>query len=106
MYKITRSALYKHQFSEFVQDYKTRAGKQVAHDFANGVEYSANFIGKNPQACSVYVKIRGKEFRKWGIKGFPHSIFFRIEADKIIILEAIYAHRMNTVKRLPSEVKV
>ena len=104
MHKITRSALYKRQFLEFAQNYKARAGKQVAHNFANNVEARANFIARNPQACSVYMKIRGKEFRKWGIKDSPHSIFFRIETDKIIILEAIYAHRMNSVKRFPSEV--
>lgn len=105
MYKITRSALYKRQFLEFVQDYKTRAGKQIAHNFADGIEHSTSFIENNPQACSVYVKIRGKDFRKWQVKGFPHSIFFRID-NKIIILEGIYAHRMNTIKRLSSEIKV
>jgi len=106
MYTIIKSALYKRQFLEFVRDYKTRAGKQVAHNFANGVEHSTNFIGNTPQACGVYIKIRGLEFRKWGVKGFPHSIFFRIEGDNTIILEAMYAHRMNTGKRLPSEIKV
>lgn len=104
MYHIKRSAIYKQQLLDFVQDYKVRADKQVAHNFMDGVEHSTNFISTNPQSCSVYVKIRGNEFRKWNVRGFPHSIFFRIEDDKTIILEGLYAHRMNTLKRLPSEI--
>jgi hypothetical protein len=32
--------------------------------------------------------------KQWRIKGFPHSIYFRI-TDEAITLETIYAHRME-----------
>ena len=103
MYSIQRSALFHQQFIQFVKDYKERAGVSIANNFIDGVEKSTDFIADNPQACILYTKLNGQVFRKWRIPGFPHSIFFRMQGD-MIILEALYAHKMDTIKRLSSDI--
>ena len=102
MAEIRKSALFKRQLMHFVSDYRERAGAEIANKFIDGIEHGTRFIATNPQSCRVYTRIVGKEFRKWRVKGFPHSIYFRLE-NEVVILEAVYAHRMDTIKRLPSD---
>lgn len=101
MYQIQKSRLFKLHSAQFVSDYKERAGTQVANAFIDCLSQGIRFIAKNPQACPVYTHIAGHEYRKWRVKDFPHSIYFRLH-DDTIILEAIYAHRMDILSRLSS----
>lgn len=102
MHQIKRSALFKRHALHYVLDYRERAGRDIAEHFIDGLERSIAFICKHPAACRVYTRVGGHEFRRWQIKDFPHSIYFRFD-DQVIILEAIYAHRMDTESRLPSD---
>ncbi len=102
MYQINRSGLFKKQFLGFVADYKERANNDIASNFIDGVGKSTQFIAKNPKACTVYKNVGGYIFRKWKVKGFPHSIYFRVQ-DNTVILEAIYAHRMDTASRFETD---
>ena len=102
MYQIKRSALFKRYALQYVLDYQERAGSHIAEKFIDGLEHSIAFIQKHPTACGVYHHIGGHDFRRWQIKGFPHSIYFRLD-KQVVILEAIYAHKMNIDTRLPSD---
>jgi plasmid stabilization system protein ParE len=104
MYGIKKSVLFKRQSAAFVADYRERSGVTVVNRFIDGLEHGIRFIVKNPKSCVVYTRIAGTEFRKWRVKGFPHSIYFRIEQEHVI-LEAIYAHKMDAIKRLPNEIE-
>ncbi len=103
MARIQRSALFKRQLIEMTSAYRERAGSPVAMRFVDRIEEGIAFVADKPQACVVYTRLEGKEFRKWTIRDFPVSVFFRIERDDTIILEALYAHRMNIGARLPED---
>ena len=102
---ILRSALFKRQLIDQTAAYRDRAGPPTALTFVDRVEDATRFIAARPLACAVYTEIDGKTFRKWGVNGFPVSIFFRIEPDETIVLEALYAHRMDIAGRLPDELE-
>ena len=104
MYGIKKSALFKRQSAAFVSDYRERSGATIANTFVDGLEQGIKFIANNPEACVVYACVVGKKFRKWRVKGFPHSIYFRLE-NEVVVLEAIYAHRMDAIKRLPNAIE-
>ncbi|MFV0302499.1 MAG: type II toxin-antitoxin system RelE/ParE family toxin [Paracoccus sp. (in: a-proteobacteria)] len=104
MYRIQRSALFKRQFLEITTGYRDRAGSAVALDFVDRIDESIRFIASKPRACATYTTLRGIEFRKWRVSGFPVSVFFRISGESTIILEALYAHRMNIAARFPDEI--
>ncbi len=88
------------QWQGYTQDYKTRAGLKIAEQFITSVEEALNFIQKNPYACvSYYIgegydDLQKYEFRKWNLADFPYLVLFRINKHNILI-EAIYAHKMN-----------
>ena len=109
MKSIQKSALFKKQLIDFVRDYNQRAGSEVAEKFIDAVERSVEFIQQKPMACAIYTEsskhliLQKYEFRKWRIDGFPHSIFFRILNENTIMLEAVYAHRMNVPYRIQSD---
>ena len=105
MYEIIKGAAFKRQAAHFVADYKQEAGETTALNFISGLEHSMKFIAANPQACAVYTNFRGYEYRRWHVKNFPHSIFFRI-GKNTVILEALYANRMNIAHRFPLEIEV
>ena len=105
MTKIKRSALFKRQLIEMTTSYRDRAGSPVAMRFVDQIEEGIDFLSGKPYACVVYTRLEGKDFRKWTIRGFPVSVFFRIEPDDTIILEALYAHKMNIETRLPEEIE-
>jgi plasmid stabilization system protein ParE len=101
MFTVKRSALFKRQLIDFVQGYMGLAGAEVANRFIDRLEKSILFIEVHPDACPPY-EFCGLHFRKWNISGFPHAIYFRVEGD-VIILEAVYVHRMDRLSRLPSD---
>ena len=111
MWRIEKSALFKRQLLTFVQNYKVRANQETAERFIDSVEASIAFVGRNPLACSVYMdaqkhnELKEYEFRKWRVEPFPYSMFFRIKDDKVILLEALYAHRMNTIMKMFTDIK-
>lgn len=101
--RIQRSALFKSHFLDMVANYRDRAGSEVALRFVDQVEDCVTFISHRPKACVVHTQLQGKTFRKWRLKSFPVSIFFRHELDDLIILDAIYAHRMNIAGRFSED---
>ncbi|MFD3191884.1 type II toxin-antitoxin system RelE/ParE family toxin [Sedimentitalea sp. HM32M-2] len=105
MPRIIRSALFKRQLLDITSSYRERAGSPVALKFVDQIEDSIAFIAAKPLACAVYTRLEGNEFRKWGVKNFPVSLFFRLEGDETIVLEALYAHRMNIAGRFPKDIE-
>jgi len=103
MYTILRSALFKRQLLHFVKNYKERAGIKIASKFLDNLEKSINFIGETPYSCLIYTDIAEQEFRKWNVKDFPHSIFFRVN-EKTITLEVLYAQKMDIENRILSDI--
>lgn len=106
MWTIKASALFKRQLIGFAKDYHKKGGLQIADKFIDRVNEAITFIIKTPLACSIYQAaqknevLKHYEFRKWNVKGFPHAVFFRITDEKTILLEAIYAHKMNVTYRM------
>lgn len=105
MTTIRRSALFKRQLLEITSSYRARAGSALALRFVDEIEACVAFIAGQPLACAVYARLEGHEFRKWRVSGFPVSVFFRLESPDAIVLEALYAHRMNISARLRDDVK-
>ena len=111
MGQIQKSGLFKRQLLSFVKNYKDRAGIEIAGQFLASAEAAIAFIADKPLACALYLGAKNHEvlkdieFRKWPLSGFPHSIYFRIEGDNIIKLEAIYALRMDTENKLSAELE-
>lgn len=105
MTTIKRSALFKRQLIQIIRGYHERAGSDIALKFVEEIEESIKFIAGRPSACAVYTRLQGKEFRKWRIGDFPVSVFFRMEGADVIVLEALYAHRMDIATRFPDEIE-
>lgn len=112
MWRVKKSDLFKKQLLTFSLDYKQRAGKDVARKFMISVNQAIDFINENPLICGVYIEaqthdlLKNYQFRKWSVNGFPHSLFFRVEkTNKTIMLECIYAQRMDIIQRFPSDMK-
>ncbi|MEQ1704967.1 MAG: hypothetical protein ABL867_03220 [Rickettsiales bacterium] len=106
IYNIHKSSLFIRQAQASILYYKQNAGIEISEKFIMSLESALGFIAVNPYACAVY-KVGKKfkytesyQFRKWNIIGFPYSIFFHISVDNIIIVDAIYAHKMNISSRL------
>jgi len=105
MNTIRRSALFKRQLLQITSGYRERAGSQIALKFVDEIEHSIAFIAGQPEACAIYTKLEGKEFRKWRVGGFPVSVFFRMEGEDVIVLEALYAHRMDIAGRFSDDIE-
>jgi hypothetical protein len=112
LYEIRRSALFIRQVRSFARSYAqdVNAGTAIALRFVDMVEEATRFIQGNPFACAVYVdaknhpKLSGLEYRKWNVKGFPHSVFFKVDGE-VITIAALYAQRMNIAVRFPSDIQ-
>lgn len=102
---IVRSALFKRQLLDITASYRDRAGSGIALKFVDQIDEGVRFIADRPLACAIYTRLEGKDFRKWRLKSFPVSIFFRLEATDTLVLEALYAHRMNIAVRLPKDIE-
>jgi|GEM_PF-707099 len=106
MMKLLKSALFMRQWQEYAQDYKNRAGMEIAERFIVSVEQALKFIEQNVYACPAYEM--GKEyhdlqayrFRKWNVQGFPHKVLFQLKDEKVIVIEVLYAHKMDISARL------
>ncbi len=105
MQQIVRSKLFKQQLLEITNNYRDRAGSPVALNFVDEVDAGIRFIAGQPLACAIYTRFQGKAFRKWRLKRFPVSIFFRLDGPNSLVLEALYAHQMNIAARLPREIE-
>ena len=108
MWKIRKSETFKAQLLAFSRDYKERVSLDVARNFVYDVNNAITFVARNPFMCSLYTEarhheeVKAFEFRKWSLKNFPHIVLFRVEGETII-LQAIYADRMNIAARFPSD---
>lgn len=105
MQQIVRSRLFKQQLLDITTSYRDRAGSSVALNFVDEVDSGIRFIAGQPLACAIYTRFQGRVFRKWRLKRFPVSIFFRLDGPDTLVLEALYAHRMNIAARLPKEIE-
>ena len=109
MFVMQKSALFMRQWLRYAMDYKERAGVPVAERFITAVEEALCFIGQNPYACALYdtgegyEDLRVHQFRKWNLNGFPHLVLFRLTDDSVILIEALYAHKMNVSSRLNAD---
>ncbi len=110
MFVIQKSRFFVQQWQSYAQDYKTRAGLNIAEQFIVSVEEALSFIQQNPYACASYYigegydDLQKYEFRKWNLVGFPHLVLFRIDKHNIFI-EAIYSHRMNIILHSVVDIK-
>lgn len=100
---IVRSALFRRQLLDITASYKERAGSDIALKFVDEIDNAVSFIAAKPLACAIHTRLDGKEFRKWRLESFPISIFFRLESVDTLVLETLYAHRMNIALRLPND---
>ena len=108
MFQIEQSALFLRQWQEFTHNYNKRAGKSVAVKFVLAVEEAQTFIANNPYACMVYDaggEFPNYKFRKWSLHKFPHVILFRVKDADTIIIDAIYAHKMDIGRRFEAEIE-
>jgi len=109
MFKIRQSVLFIRQWRELSNYYNENAGRDVSIKFIHSVDSALLFIQKSPYSCAGYNSgkkfryARSHQFHKWNIIGFPYSIFFHISVDNIIIVDAIYAHKMNISSRLTNK---
>lgn len=110
MWRVRKSKLFKKQLLEFAENYKERVDLKTANRFLDCVDDAMKFVSKSPLACAVYFEsqysetLKEYEFRKWSVKIFPYSIFFRITDNRTVLIEAIYAHRMDTVRKISSDI--
>lgn len=102
---IVRSALFRRQLLDIAASYKERAGSDIALKFVDEIDNAVSFIAAKPLACAIHTRLDGKEFRKWRLKSFPISIFFRLESVDTLVLETLDAHRMNIALRLPNDME-
>ena len=109
MWKLHKSKLFQRMRIEFARDYAKRAGVKTAHRFADEVEECLRFIQSSPLLCSVYdvgedsEDLSSFQYRKWQLNKFPHIVIFRIQESQTLLVEAIYAQKMDIQKRLPEE---
>jgi len=109
MWALKKSRLFKRQLMDFAKWDKDNAGQETAERFVDAAEKAIHFVQAQPLACRVYheakthPQLQHDEFRKWSVKGFPHSLFFRLSENQEIFLEAIYVQRMHMMKRLSSD---
>ena len=98
------------QWQSYAQDYRDRAGMATAERFVVAVEEALRFIRRNPYACSIYdtgegyEDLRAHQFRKWNLHDFPHSVLFRMGDNATILIEVIYAHKMDVPSRLAIDI--
>jgi hypothetical protein len=101
--------LFNRQLARFALDYKQRVDVETALRFLEFTEKAIDFIANNPFACPCYEHgasdnmFRDLEYRKWGLHKFPHHLLFRMDDDKTILLEAIYAQKMDVGVRLGND---
>jgi hypothetical protein len=94
------------QWKGYAQDCDERAGGALADRFITAVEEALRFISQNPYACAVYETGEGYEdlqvhkFRKWNLQGFPHLVLFRVTDKSTILIEVLYAHKMDIQSRV------
>ena len=103
MYTVHKSALFMRQWQTYAQNYKDRAGIQIAERFIAAVEGALLFIGTSPLSCPLYdtskeEALKFHHFRRWNVSKFPNTLFFRLEETQIFV-DLIYAQRMDIAHR-------
>ena len=105
-FSMQKSSLFMKQWREYAHNYQKRAGVEVAERFIVAVEQADYFIKNNPYACALYEPGEGYEdlqayqFRKWNLSGFPYVVLFRIKDNITILIEVLYAQKMDMRSRL------
>lgn len=108
MFQLKQSGIFLQQWQNIADYYNKKAGKNIAVKFVHSVDSALLFINKNPYACAFYdagEDFINLQFRKCNLKNFPHVILFHIVNSNLILVDAIYAHKMSISSRLGSEVK-
>lgn len=91
-YNVVRRNVYRESLNRIASKYFEREGVEKYLRFLNRAQQSIDFIASSPYACPVFATIRGKQFRRWHVKGFPATVFFSIRDPDTVWLEAVYAH--------------
>jgi plasmid stabilization system protein ParE len=102
---LKKSSLFRGQAHEAALYYKTHAGPKVLENFVSAVEKSLLFIKNNPYACAVYDSgehplLQPLHFRRWHVYRFPYWIFFHLQDDATILVDALYNQRQNIAEKL------
>jgi plasmid stabilization system protein ParE len=101
MMKLLKSRLFMQQWEGFASDYQHKAGDEVAERFIIAVDNALLFVAERPNACPIYEvgydadDIRGYHFHKWQVRGFPHIVLFHMIDAETVLVDAIYAQRMD-----------
>jgi hypothetical protein len=101
MVTLLKSRLFMQQWTEFASDYQGKAGDALAERFIVAVDNALLFIEERPNACPIYEvgqeadDIRGYRFHKWQVRGFPHMVLFHMIDAETVLVDAIYAQRMD-----------
>lgn len=99
------------QWKEFAFDYRNKAGDEVAERFIVAVDNALLFIAERPKACPIYEvgreadDIRGYHFHKWQVRGFPHMVLFHMVDAETVLVDAIYAQRMDIVAHIVEDME-
>jgi plasmid stabilization system protein ParE len=107
-FSLVKSASFIQQMRETARYYKTQGGTRLAKRFLAAVDDSVLFIRQSPYACSFYANdVHGytHSFRKRNLPTFPYAIYFHIEQETKIILDVLYAHKMDVTSRFIDAVK-
>ena len=108
MWQLKTSALFDRQVIEYAYHYKGSANIQTAEAFLDAVKDALEFIQQSPRRCPVFKphknikELQSLEYRKWSLKQFPFTCFFRLEKD-LIKIEVLYHQRMDIAQRLLSD---
>lgn len=106
MFTIKKSTLFMQQWKSHAQYYKSSVNMNTAERFIVAVDETLNFIAQNPYACNLYDTGEGYDdlhmyqFRKWNLHGFPHKVLFRMDDNSTILIEVLYADKMDIPKHL------
>jgi plasmid stabilization system protein ParE len=111
MVTVLKSRLFMQQWQDFAADYQSIAGEGVAERFIIALDNALKFIAERPHACPVYEvgqeadDMRGYRFHKWQLCGFPHLVLFHIRDADTVLVDAIYAQRMDIPSHMAEDME-
>jgi plasmid stabilization system protein ParE len=101
MVTLLKSKLFMQQWADIALSYQHKAGEEVAERFIAAVEKALDFIKERPNACPIYEvgqeadDLQRYSFQKWQLRGFPYLVLFHRMNKETVLVDAIYAHRMD-----------
>lgn len=68
------------------------AGPLVALRFLDSIEAAGEFLAEFPKSGAPWEFV-GRGIRRWNVAGFPYGLFYRNEADRVLILRILHSSR-------------